>query len=562
MEKRGISPYFRRLRSRAALLIARPFDGTPLSTPKKAYSWAELAVLYVAWIAMLVFVLSRAWVAEDAYITFRVIDNFFNGYGLRWNISERVQPYTHPLWMFLHMPLYLLSDNLYLDTIVLSVTCTMIAVALTIAATRRPAVVVLACLFLPLLVSKSFLDYTTSGLENPLSYLLFAAFGYLLVRHYHHPRFWFYCSLAVALAVLNRMDVAVLYLPVLAYLVFTRHREIRWGHIVLGAMPLIGWFAFSLFYYGFLFPNTKYAKLNTGLSQWLYLREGVRYLYFMFIKDTAGTLALLSPLLVVMRSKRFMLAQHPASVGLIRSIAAGIYAYIAYVIFIGGDYMAGRFWAFPVFVSIWLWFVSFPATLRLDLLFVIVCVLAGTAATPPLLESIRKSCSTCVPLKGKVMDARYTFSRNKLIAKYSPLQIRKQGQYNFAETGRKLARETDVFRKQFFVGMAGYYAGPQAHLIDELALADPLLARLPVPKAQKDHVWIGHFRRNLPRGYIDAIKTRKLAPMPPMLARYYEKLRLITSGDLGSTERLKTIVLFNLGYYDQWKNEYIANNPQ
>ena len=45
----------------------------------------------------------NAWVGDDAYITFRTVDNFVNGYGLTWNTSERVQAYTHPLWMFLHV---------------------------------------------------------------------------------------------------------------------------------------------------------------------------------------------------------------------------------------------------------------------------------------------------------------------------------------------------------------------------------------------------------------------------------------------------------------------------
>ena len=30
-----------------------------------------------------------AWVCDDAYITFRVIDNLWNGYGLRWNVVDR-----------------------------------------------------------------------------------------------------------------------------------------------------------------------------------------------------------------------------------------------------------------------------------------------------------------------------------------------------------------------------------------------------------------------------------------------------------------------------------------
>ena len=58
-----------------------------------------------------IFYLFSAWVADDAYITFRTIENFHQGYGLRWNIIERVQTYTHPLWMFnLLLGKYIIDD--------------------------------------------------------------------------------------------------------------------------------------------------------------------------------------------------------------------------------------------------------------------------------------------------------------------------------------------------------------------------------------------------------------------------------------------------------------------
>ena len=40
-----------------------------------------------------------AWICDDAYIGFRVADNFAHGYGLTWNVAERVQVYTCPLWI-------------------------------------------------------------------------------------------------------------------------------------------------------------------------------------------------------------------------------------------------------------------------------------------------------------------------------------------------------------------------------------------------------------------------------------------------------------------------------
>ncbi|MDP7573157.1 MAG: hypothetical protein QF391_16270, partial [Myxococcota bacterium] len=56
-------------------------------------------VLLGAGAAVLSVVIAQAWVSDDAFITFRVIDNFVHGYGLRWNVDERVEVYTHPLWL-------------------------------------------------------------------------------------------------------------------------------------------------------------------------------------------------------------------------------------------------------------------------------------------------------------------------------------------------------------------------------------------------------------------------------------------------------------------------------
>ena len=65
-----------------------------------------ILLLFVTYIFLLV---KTAWLSDDAYITFRTIDNFVNGYGLRWNIAERVQSFTHPLWLLLLSGIYFFS---------------------------------------------------------------------------------------------------------------------------------------------------------------------------------------------------------------------------------------------------------------------------------------------------------------------------------------------------------------------------------------------------------------------------------------------------------------------
>jgi len=502
----------------------------------------DWVVLSVAIEALLVFIFLQAWVAEDAYITFRVIENFFAGYGLRWNVHERVQVYTHPLWLLLHIPVYAIWKNLFHATIAISIACVTGAMVLVFCSIKRPLLVALGVFLLPLALSKSFMDYTTSGLETPLCYLTFAFFGYVVTKLRNHPQFWFYLSLSVALAVLNRLDSAIIYIPTLLYLVATNWKTINWRQIKWGAIPLVAWLLFSLLYYGFIFPNTKYAKLDTGLPFSLYLQQSVNYVKYLLILDPPGFLLLTSSLWFVFRREALPVC-----------IALGVYFYFLYVLMIGGDYMAGRFWAFPIFISAWLWYVYLPVNFRSDAVFAGICLLLVSFAISPLIRDMNKNCSNCMELKGRILDATRTFHLNALVENTDPFTLRKKGRYPFCRDGRKLA-DTPV-KVMFYVGMHAYCAGPDLKAIDMLGLGDPLIARLPANRTQG--FYIGHFRRKIPEGYIYAVDTGDTSRMHPGLEIYYQRLRLLTAGDIWSFQRLLTIVFFNFGYYDQYKEDYV-----
>jgi hypothetical protein len=52
----------------------------------------------------LLLLVRTAWTSDDAFITLRTVENFLGGDGLTWNTFERVQAYTHPLWMLALIP--------------------------------------------------------------------------------------------------------------------------------------------------------------------------------------------------------------------------------------------------------------------------------------------------------------------------------------------------------------------------------------------------------------------------------------------------------------------------
>src|SRR5437868_3417959 len=116
------------------------------------------------------FVVRTAWLSDDAYITLRTVDNFLHGYGLRWNVGERVQVYTHPLWLLLLLPACRLTGDLFYTMSLLAVSASLGAVAVVGLGLGRSRQRILWIALL-LVLSKTFLSYATSGLESSLLFL-------------------------------------------------------------------------------------------------------------------------------------------------------------------------------------------------------------------------------------------------------------------------------------------------------------------------------------------------------------------------------------------------------
>lgn len=213
------------------------------------------ALRAVLLLAFALVVLRLGWMADDAYISFRTVWNLVHGYGLTWNPAERVQAYTHPLWLFVMAAAHALTDEIYLTAMALSVVLSVAAVAWVLS--RLATGPVQAIAFVAMLgSSQAVLDYTTSGLENPLSYLLIGAFAglWLGARPGRRPLFALF-GIGGLLA-LNRLDLSLLVAPALALALWQQRSGRALAVAVLALSPLLLWELFSLLFYGFPFPNT------------------------------------------------------------------------------------------------------------------------------------------------------------------------------------------------------------------------------------------------------------------------------------------------------------------
>ncbi len=476
-----------------------------------------------------------AWVGDDVYITLRTVDNITSGHGLSWNTDERVQSYTHPLWMVLMIPVYFLSRDAYLTVLFLSFLFTGFTVFVLARQKNAPFILSL------LLLSKAFMDYSVSGLENPATHFLLILFIlFFLKREEWSQREIFLISLIATLMILNRMDTALFFAPVLAYLLFKHFSARTVFSLMLGFTPFIIWELFSLFYYGFPFPNTAYAKLGTGISRIDLLHQGWVYFADSFTRD---------PLTLTVTLIGLAMALWKGGTKE-RLIASGVILYMLYILDIGGDFMSGRFLSTLFLVGALLLsrFLEAKDGYWRASVVVVSLLISFMAPYPSLFPSTDQPPYTKREIQTGINDERAFYYQNTgllPVIQSNGQSLMKQRWVQ--ETARLRKSGTEVYA-DYNIGFMGYYAGPNIHIVDMYALCDPLLARLPALHQEK---WrIGHFDRALPDGYIETLETGRNQIKDPHLAIYYDKLSFIIREPLGNFERLRVIWEMNTGQYD------------
>ncbi len=496
-------------------------------------TWQHLAILLS--IIFVIVLYRNAWISDDAYITFRTVDNFINGYGLTWNIAERVQTYTHPLWMLLISSIYWITNEAFYSSLFLSVIISVIAVSLLVFRVAKSSYI--ACLVLvALILSKAFVDYSTSGLENPLSHFLAIIFFMVFLMRPLEKKTIIYLSLIAALAGLNRMDCLLIFSPVFVYIILKDFQWKKISYIFMGFIPLLMWELFSLFYYGFFFSNTAYAKLTNCVPATELMGQGLYYLWSSITVDPVTMLIIIAGLIVPIVTKQ----------GRLLLIACGVLLYLLYVIWIGGCFMSGRFLTVPFILSI-----IILSQYRFDrpkagwwLPGLIILILGLSVKLSPVYTTAEYGTNDEFGAFGRgVVDERgcyYQASSLLNISKIEPMPA-----HRYARLGRT---QNVPFMKRGTIGYYGYYAGPDTYIIDIYGLSNALLARLPCDATQE---WrIGHNQRTIPEGFPKTLITGKNFIEDKNIAAYYDKLSFIVSGDLYSWDRILTIIKFNLGSYD------------
>ncbi len=482
------------------------------------------ALAGVACAALLCAVVLTAWVCDDAWFSLRSAWNLVHDYGLVFNPGERVQVFTSPLWTMLLAAPLALGLPAYPAALLLSGICSA-AVAL-LFARRGAAGPGGAALALVLLASsKAFVDYSTSGLENPLVHLLYLAFLLRWTREpRRHPQS---LALLASLLLLTRLDLALLVLPHLLWLVVSRGGLRRVGALLLGFLPLLAWEGFSVFYYGSPVPNTALAKLAfVGLDRGFLLERGLGYLLDPLAWDplTLPVMAL-AVLAAVFGPRRTTLPT-----------AAGVLLYTGWVVWMGGDFMAGRFLAAPflgaVFVLAWL-----PCWQRLRWL------------VPALLPVIAVAMfSPRAPMNvwdGADLDPDADGYTAHQLADERLIYHQRGGLWARLASDDGLVREAvdgphDLIVFEEVAGWSAFIAGPGCHVVNPYALGDAFLARQVADPP--DQTRAGHVTRHVPSRYLDSIRADENLLEDAETAALLDDVWLVTRAPLKEPARLEALL--------------------
>jgi arabinofuranosyltransferase len=400
-----------------------------------------------------------------------------------------------------------------------------------------------------LVSSRAFVDYSTSGLENPLTHLLLALFVLQVARPRAGPRDMFTRSVIAGLAMLNRLDTALFFLPSLVWSVVRARSRRSLGAAVAGMSPPLLWMAFATFYYGHPLPNTAQAKLDAGIGVAELAGRGLHYFLNSLRWDpiTLVTIAAAGVVAVVRRE------------GHLRLLALGTLLYLGYVVRIGGDFMSGRFLATPVFCAVCIlvcqaWCGAWAAAV----------LVAGLIAPYPVLLSgsdYGLHRTDLIDDRGVADERAFYFWMSGLFngrAADKPTNVVVTRARNAVRCGFPVVVEGGV-------GFLGFVVGPRVHVVDYHGLGDPVLARLPAvdedplyvgffktltQRQPRDSFRIGHYLRVVPPGYLSHLLGRDDGFQDPQLRRLVETLDRITRGPLLDAERLRAVVRLNLGRLD------------
>lgn len=318
----------------------------------QAHSVFLLKVLFPTGLFFLL-ALDRLWVAEDAYITFRSVQNLWLGNGPVFNPGMRVESFSHPLW-FLILSIVGIAGVQVVPwaSAILGVLFATIGFFLTAVVGHKQTQVSTCALpvgLCAIVALPPFWDFASSGLETGLMLCWLGGVIFILHRLYAKPAsHHLFNVFIIGLGPLIRLDLILLASPsVVVYLLYLKKHHNSYADLLkaIGAflIPSASWQVFRMGYYATLVPNTYLAKEATS-TNWA---QGFQYFRDTFLHYHLVELFALGLILFIAHVRRIHRdptgsgsSSHNQLLPIVLLIQGALYT--IFVIRVGGDFMHAR----------------------------------------------------------------------------------------------------------------------------------------------------------------------------------------------------------------------------
>jgi len=298
------------------------------------------------------------FLTDDAFIAFRYVSNSRLGYGYVWNPPpfRPVEGYTSFLWVALLDLVWRITGveppvaanylSLIFSYLTLFIGALMVMQMRLRAELARYRVLLLTLAFVWVISNRTFLAWTSSGLETALFNFCLTLWIYCVLFLPENSQRWaFGVSAAATLLALARPDGLLFVLVSLVLIAVAIFKDRSAGiRLALAASPLLGvpvhmiWR--RLTYHAWL-PNTYYAKTVAGR---FWYQSGVRY-FFSFLLEYALWFWLIALIVVAFIAVKRFSREYRLSTGWLNKAAVALAVggqFFYYTFVIGGDHFEYR----------------------------------------------------------------------------------------------------------------------------------------------------------------------------------------------------------------------------
>jgi arabinofuranosyltransferase len=244
----------------------------------------RIFLFIVCAVSFILITVKVGYFSDDAFISFRYAKNFVNGFGLVYNIGEKVEGYTNFLWVLISSGLISLNIEPLLGTRIISIISALFIFFLTYLISVRIFHIdgfynFIAIILLELNIG--FIAWTFSGMETTFFTLVVTSGVYLFLLYLEKLNIKYYTlsSLIFIIGILIRPDGILFFSFSLIFIIWylirskTLKKNVFYALIIPGILFLIiiiPYYIWRYKYYGFIFPNSYYAK--TGGNYYQYIR--------------------------------------------------------------------------------------------------------------------------------------------------------------------------------------------------------------------------------------------------------------------------------------------------